>query len=197
MKHIQRVREFFQKTPVASLSSINLITKNKKYSYTLINHLTRKGEIKRITRGYYTIHDDPLLSVFCFRPSYIGLQDAMSIHNIWEQETCPVIITTKKVRNGSRTFLGCNAVIRRISKKYFFGIDYRKNGDFFFPVSDIEKTFIDMVYFNQIRRDTARKFTGRLNAAKLKEYLRKYDKRFSGRVMSFLDKKSCRKTRAK
>jgi len=186
MKHIDSVRTLFKKTPVVAFNSIVLATGNRKYSYTLIHNLVKKGEIRRITKGYYTSQNDPSLSVFCFRPAYLGLQDAMSFHGIWEQETSPVIITTRKARNGIRNFLGSNVVVRRISSRHFFGIENKKCSDILLPVSDIEKTFIDMVYFNEMRNDTARLFERKINAAKLDSYLKKYDKRFSKKVLSFL-----------
>ncbi len=67
----------------------------------------------------------------------------MSFHNLWEQETCPVIITTREVRTGIRKVFSSNVLLRRISKKYLFNYDYYKYGDFVLPVSDIEKIFID------------------------------------------------------
>lgn len=56
----------------------------------------------------------------------MGLQDALSIHNLWEQETIPIIIITRKIRQGIRKVLDLNVLIRRIDKKYFFGFDYIK-----------------------------------------------------------------------
>ena len=60
------------------------------------------------------------------------MQDALSIHDLWEQETVPVILTTRKVRPGIRQVMDNNIFIKRISKKYFFGFEYIKYGDFYF-----------------------------------------------------------------
>ena len=133
------------------------------------------GKIKRLAKGCYTAHEDTSLAVFCFKPAYLGLQDALSIHNLWEQETIPVIITAGKARNGIRTASGANIMIRRIDKKYFFGYDYLKQGDFYFPVSNIEKTFIDMVYCNEgISDETVAMIKKRIDRKKLKSYLKRY-----------------------
>ncbi len=179
IKYINEIRKLFRESPVVSINSLKkfITKKDKRYIYLLINNLLKNGEIKKITRGFYTIHDDPSLLVFCLKPSYLGLQDALSIHNLWEQETNPVIISVKKVRQGIRKIFGNNAVVRRISGKYLFGFEYKKNGDFYFPVSDIEKTFIDMVYYRQhIDKELLKEFKKRINKKKLFLYLKRYNK---------------------
>ncbi|MEM7816262.1 MAG: hypothetical protein QXN71_04025 [Candidatus Aenigmatarchaeota archaeon] len=134
--------------------------------------------------GYYTIYDDPSVFVYCIKPAYLGLQDAMSFHNLWEQETSPIIITTRKVVPGTRVILGSNVGVRRIQPKHFFGYDYVKWSDgFFLPVSDIEKTSIDMVYFRELRKDMIKLFRNKIDADKLKKYLKAYKRRFAKTVL--------------
>jgi predicted transcriptional regulator of viral defense system len=190
-KHQKKINSLFEKSPIVSFSSISRIIRDKKkikqYSKQLIRNLLLKGEIKRLTKGYYTQHDDPSLAVFCFKPSYLGLQDALSVHNLWEQETVPVIITSRKVRQGIRKILELNVLIRRIAGKYFFGVEYIKQGDFYFPYSDIEKTFIDMLYFKEnLDKETLQNIKKRANKNKLNSYLKKYPKEFQKRVLGVL-----------
>ena len=186
MKQVDLIREHARKTPVFSSGSVVRMIGDSGYSYLLLNHLVRRGEIKRLTKGYYTIHDDPSLLVYCMKPAYLGLQDAMSLNNIWEQETGPVILTAKKIRPGTRKVLGSNVTVRRVSARYIFGFYYMKYGDLVMPVSDIEKTFIDMAYFRLLRKDTTRLFLKRLDRERVSDYLRKYDKRFSKRVLGLI-----------
>ncbi len=191
-KYIRQVENLFKKSPVVSFSSISRIVRFKQYTkqYTkqLIRNLILKGKVKRLTKGYYTQHDEISLSVFCFKPSYLGLQDALSIHNLWEQEAVPVIITTKQIRPGIRRVMGSNILLRRINKKYLFGFEYKRVGDFYAPVSDIEKTFIDMVYFNeQLSEETRKNMIKNLNSKKLNSYLRVYPKKFRKRVLGCLE----------
>jgi len=188
IKYIDKVRKFFEESPIVSINSLKkFLGKNKKYIYLLINHLIKRGEIKRLTDGFYSLYDDPSLAVFCFKPAYLGLQNALSIYNLWEQETIPVIITTRKIRTGIRQISGINVLIRRIKKEYFFGFEYIKYGDFYLPVSDIEKTFIDMIHFKQdIDKETLKNFKKRINKPKLKIYLKKYPKRIRERILNKL-----------
>ncbi len=190
IKYLDNIKKFFVESPVVDIESLKkfIAKKNKDYIYLVISNLLKKKEIKRITKGYYTIHEDPSLIVFCFKPSYLGLQNALSFHNLWEQETNPSVITTRNLRKGVRTVFGRNVLIKRIDKKYIFGFEYYKDGDFYFPYSDIEKTFIDMVYFRQpLDKENVLEFKKNINKKKLKDYLKKYPKRFRDKVMSKLD----------
>ena len=192
-KHLDRIEALFNKSPVVSFSSLKrIINVNGKTDYTkvLINNLTKQGKIKKITKGCYTKHNDNNLSVFCFKPAYLGLQAALSFHHLWEQETIPVIITTKKTRVGIRTALGGNILIRRISQKYFFGFEYYQEGDFYFPYSDIEKTLIDLVVFKEpLSSSTLKEIKKRIDRKKLLTYLKHYPPKTQNKVLELLSDK--------
>ena len=199
-KYLKEILEFFKKSPVVDLDSIKGIIRNKKdikqYHKQLIKNLISKNRIKKLARDFYTIHEDPSLAIFCFKPSYLGLQDALSLHELWEQETIPVVITARKVRQGIRKILGTNVLVRRIDKRYVFGFNYEKQGDFYFPYSDIEKTFIDMIYFKQyLDKETKTNIIKKLNRKKLNSYLKIYPKRFRKRVLNLLKSPARRKNR--
>jgi predicted transcriptional regulator of viral defense system len=184
IKHLGKIREFLKETPVFTTRDIRVITKNSNYSYVLIGNMIKKGEIKRIKKGFYTIHDDPMLSVFCFRPSYIGLQSALSIHNLWEQETNVVIVTSSKARTNLREVFGNNVVVHRIKPQMLFGYDLVKYGEFHLPVSDMEKTLIDLIYFNQNpSRDVIKNIRRKINAEKFMMYLKPYPRRIRARIL--------------
>lgn len=181
--HINKIREFIKSVPVFRVRDIELLVGNRNYAHLILHKLTKKGEIKRVVKGWYSLHDDPIVSVFCFKPAYVGLQEALSLHNLWEQETNVVVITTKKVRGGIREILGNNVILRTIEPKYFFGFDLIKYENFFVPVSDIEKTLIDFVYFKEsLARETLREIIKRMNKQKLIEYLKKYPSKFKQKV---------------
>jgi len=145
------------------------------------------GNQKYVLAGFDQVK--PLI-VFCFKPAYLGLQNALSFHNLWEQETNPVIITTRELRRGIRKVFDRNVLIRRISRKYLFGFEYYEDGDFYFPYSDIEKTFIDMVYFRQpLDAEVISSFREKIDRKKLAEYLKKYSERFRKKINNVLRKK--------
>ena len=189
IKYLKDVREFFKQTPVVTSRDIRLIVKNDNYAHLLIRNMIKKGEIKRIKKGYYTIHEDPTLSVFCFKPAYIGLQSVLSIHDLWEQETNVVVVTAKEVRIGVREVFGNNIILHRIKPSLLFGYDLVKYDDFYIPVSDLEKTLIDFVYFNEIPDDRVIENIRRnIDMEKLMKYLEAYSNRVKKKILKTLGK---------
>lgn len=192
--HLEKIEELFEKSPVLDFKSIEkIVGKSKRGSYAklLIHNLIKKGKIKKIGKGFYTQHDELSLAVFSFKPAYLGLQSALSYHGVWEQETIPVVITLKKARRGLRSLMGGNVLIKNIDKKYFFGFDYVKEGSFYLPYSDLEKTFIDMVMFNQnINKEVLKNIKKRINNRKLFDYLKKYPVKVKKRVKAYFPLKN-------
>lgn len=186
-KYIDQIEKLFEKSPVVSFGSISrIISKNgkSKYAKLLISHLLNQHKIFRLTKGFYTKHTDISLAVFCFKPAYLGLQSALSHHNLWEQETIPVIITPKNVRQGIRKVMGGNILIKRIRKDFLFGFKHYKEEIFLIPYSDIEKTIIDMIFFRQdIPKDSLKKARKMINKKTLSVYLKYYSPKFRKKVM--------------
>lgn len=176
--------KLFEKSPLVTSKSITKMIQNSYYKQ-LIKKLTDSKKIYRIAKGKYSRFNDPSLFVFAVTPSYLGLQDAMSIHDLWSQETTPIIITSKKIRSGIRNIMNSNILVRRIDRRYLFGFEYINFGEYYLPYSDLEKTFIDLVYFNEKIDDEAiNKFKNRLNYKKVKKYLRKYPKKIQNKCLS-------------
>ena len=188
--HLKKVEELFDRSPVVDFKSIErIIGKSKKSSYAklLISNLIKKGTLMKIGKGVYTKYNEISLAVFSFKPAYLGVQTALSYHDSWEQETIPVIVTTRKVRRGIRSLIGANVLVRNIDKKHFFGIESIKEGNFYLPYSDLEKTLIDMVVFNQgIDKETLENIKSKINKKKLSGYLKKYSLMIKKRVNKLL-----------
>lgn len=182
-KYLKDIESLFKKSPVVTANSIARIIKNKQYAKQLVRNLILKEKVKRLAKGYYTLHDDPSLVVYCFKPSYLGLQDALSFHNLWEQETIPIIITTRKVRQGVRKVMGASVLIRRISKKYLFGFDYYEQDGLYLPYSDREKTIIDLVYFKE---KIDKRMAKNVDQKKLRSYANRYPLKIKKRILSLL-----------
>jgi predicted transcriptional regulator of viral defense system len=155
-----------------------------------MNHLTKKGEIKKITRGAYTFKEEIEVVGFAFSPFYYGLQEALSLRNLWEQEVNPVVITPRKIRQGVRKFLGNNYLIKRVNRSMFFGFEMIKYYEFWIPVSDVEKTLIDFVYFKQaLPKETIEEIKQQIRDEILFGYLKRVPKWVKKRVLKLLSEK--------
>lgn len=185
---IKKVREFASETPYFTIHDIKRILKNKNYAYLVLNILTKRKEIFRLAKGFYSKYDDPSLVVYYFKPAYLGLQDAMSYHNLWGQETATVVVTAKRVRSGTRKVLGCNVVVKRINVKYLFGFDFLKVSKFYLPVSSIEKTFIDLIYFKEWRKEYEKYFKGKVDKKLVKKYASYYPRKIKEKILKIAEK---------
>jgi len=177
MKYMKEFKVHFSQKPAFSVGEANLFLKNREasdgYNKLVIHNLLSRNEIYRVAKGIYTFHEDAQMVGYGFVPFYYGLEDALSLRNVWEQETNPVVITPRKVRPGVRQFEGRNFVVRRIDRKMFFGYSLMRYDDFSIPVSDIEKTFLDLIYFKvRLPREVMLTVLSRSNKAVLKEYIR-------------------------
>ncbi len=177
--HLAAVREFIAKTPVFRARDVKLMVKDRVYTFLPLHNLERRGEVQRIVKGWYTARGDPSVAVFAFRPAYLGLQEALSLRDLWEQETNVVIVTCVSVRPGVREILGSKAILHGIDEKYFFGFDYLDYGGIALPVSDVQKTLIDLVYYRELPgTDVLRRLAKEADESKLRDYLLRYPPRF-------------------
>ncbi len=189
----QKLLERLYGQPAFSITQLKTLLGTKKiskgYLHLLVHNLLARKKLKRITKGFYSFNGDAQVVGFAFQPFYYGLQDALSLRNLWEQETNPVVITPRKVRTGLRKFGESNYVVKRIERKMFFGYNMVKYGDFWIPVSDAEKTLIDFAYYNQpLDENTRKELRKKIDRKKLLEYLKKTPEKTREKTLSMLKK---------
>jgi predicted transcriptional regulator of viral defense system len=150
---------------------------SKEYLHFLIQYCIKAKGLKKISRGNYTFKEDLIVAGFAFKPFYYGLHYALSLHGFWGQASNPVIITPKKVRSGVRSVMESNIIVRRIIPEMFFGFELKEINEFWVPVSSIEKTLIDFVYFRQkIPQEARKNLLKKTDSKALKELLKKCPK---------------------
>lgn len=191
MKYKKQLYDNFKKSKVFSLRDVRILFNNKNiskdYSKNLMSNLIKEKKIHKITNGKYTFQEEIMCIGFAFSPFYYGLQEALSLHNLHEQETNAIIITTNKIKPGIREIMNTNVYLRRIDKKYFFGYDFIKYYDIEIPVSDIEKTLIDLVYYKEnISKDLILEIKKKIDLIKLNEYLEKYPITIKNKVLDLI-----------
>jgi len=191
MKYKKQLYDNFKKSKVFSLRDVRILFNNKNiskdYSKNLMSNLIKEKKIHKITNGKYTFQEEIMCIGFAFSPFYYGLQEALSLHNLHEQETNAIIITTNKIKPGIREIMDTNVYLRRIDKKYFFGYDFIKYYDIEIPVSDIEKTLIDLVYYKEsISKDVILEIKKKIDLIKLNKYLEKYPITIKNKVLDLI-----------
>jgi len=186
MKYMREVEKQFQSPsyPVFRSYELESFKMGKKYKKRLIHLLLSNGRIERITRGVYTFHNDVTVVGFAFSPFYYGFEDALSIRGLSLQGTNSIVVTFRNVRQGVRSFKSRNYLVRRVPQDLFFGYNLLKRGKFWIPVSDLEKTIIDMMYFDHYIRDEL--WPGilkELDMERLRDHLKRYKKGFRDEML--------------
>jgi predicted transcriptional regulator of viral defense system len=164
---------------------------SENYVSLFLNNNIKKGRIVRLKKGVYSFSSNIENIEKAFSPSYHALQDALSIHGLWTQQTIPVLVTPKKIRSGERQVLGSKILIRRINRKMFFGFEEKKYFGSWVSVSDLEKTLIDFYYYNEpLDKKVISKIIKKINSKKLLQYLKQTNKRTEEKVKKILKKTS-------
>jgi predicted transcriptional regulator of viral defense system len=188
MKYVKEFIEVFSKKDFFSTKDVKLFLlnkgANKSYFSVFLSNLIKQKKIFRISHGFYSFKERIDSIEKNFFPSYHGLQDALTIHELWGQQTNTILITPKKIRSGERIVNGNKVFIKKINRKMFFGFESIKIIDSWVMVSDIEKTLIDFVYYNEnIDKKTLENLKRKIDLKKLKKYLKNIDKRYSKKVL--------------
>jgi len=195
MTNTSELRKRFSNEPAFSSRDIKTFFAKRglsqEYQNLMTHNLVASGKLFRIGKGIYTFREEMQAVGFAYSPFYYGLQDALSLRNLWEQETTPVVITPRKVRTGVRTFLGNNYTVRKIARRMFFGFELVKYGGFWVPVSDVEKTLIDLVYFRQpLSDELVREMKKSIRKSTMDDYLKRAPAGLARRVRTKLASKA-------
>jgi predicted transcriptional regulator of viral defense system len=194
MKYTEMFRRHFRDAPAFTARDAGVFLSqsgiSRGYLRTLLRNLVKKGELKRISKGAYTFREEAAVAGFAFQPFYYGLEEALTLRKLWEQETNPVIMTPRRVRSGVRAFLGTNIIVRRISRRMFFGFSMVRHYGMWLPVSDVEKTLIDFFHFREHLPGAAlAEIRKQMRKDVLEGYLKRCPKRLAAKVRNALKRK--------
>ncbi len=194
MKYETAFTEFFSKQNLFTSSDarrfLSGLGASEAYIRLMLHNMVKSGKLNRIKKGIYSFSRNEAVIGFAFRPFYYGLQYALTIRKLWTQQSVPVIITTSKANPGARQVMGLRVILRRINENGFFGFEYINYGGIFVPVSDIEKTLLDFVYYDvKIDPETMAVLRGKSDEKKLRDYsLRIFGERGIELLRTFLHK---------
>lgn len=170
------------------LDGIGVNTKNLA---RIISYLKKTGKIGSLGKGVYTYNKDSPVIGFGYSPFYYGLLYAMSIREFWTQDSRPELVTIRQVRRTQLKTPDEKVVFftHHISADRFFGFDFIKYGEFTVPVSDAEKTLIDLFYFRvRLPLQEYSRVLKSVNVTKLRKYISKYDTKTGTAVLKFVNK---------
>ncbi|MBI4453464.1 hypothetical protein HY636_02365 [Candidatus Woesearchaeota archaeon] len=122
-----------------------LVNKEADYVKTLLYRLRKQGLIKRIEKGKYTTHDDPMIfSTHLMYPSYLSLWTALRYFNMTQQQPMDLFVMTPIKRKDINYQ---NKRIRFIKTKQMFGYRKERYFDFDVFIAEKEKAIIDSMLY--------------------------------------------------
>ena len=111
------------------------------------------------------------------------------IRDLVDDQVVMEVMTTRIVRRSRiKAFNDIELVLHHIPERLYFGFDQVHYAGSIVPVSDPEKTIIDLLYYRiGISRQDYLGLIKAIDRKRLVNYLKEYDSRFSSRVIRFFD----------
>ena len=151
-----------------------------------LSRMVKEGRAHAVMKGVFSLEKKDEVVGFAFTPFYYGGLAALMIRDIIDDQVKMEIMTTRRVR---KSFLdvydgSSKVVVHHIPRSYYFGFEDLKYGNITVPVSNPEKTLIDLFYYKE--KLSVQNYAGLLKIIRkgvLREYLKRYDKHTRTAVM--------------
>ncbi|EQD35367.1 transcriptional regulator, partial [mine drainage metagenome] len=116
-----------------------------------LSRMVKNERVYKITKGVFSLERRDDIVGFAFAPFYYGGLAALMIRDLIDDQVKIEIMTTRRVKRSFVEVYGGSSVVvvHHIPKRYYFGFEDLKYGDMVVPVSNPEKTLIDLFYYKQ------------------------------------------------
>jgi predicted transcriptional regulator of viral defense system len=132
--------------PVFTTRQISAIIGDSRYAKVYLHRLLERKLIRRLKRGFYTVHDDPVIyATHIYYPSYISLWYAFQYHGTTTQ--LPRILEIMTHRKDSIQEM------EFINTGYLWGYRAIRYSGFEVFMADLEKAIIDAVITERVPVD--------------------------------------------
>ncbi len=184
----QALKEQMKDFVVFTLNDIRKM--DPRFDRRRFNEWQAKGYIKKLRRGYYMFSQHELNEQVLFlmanklyAPSYVSLEAALSYYGLIPEGVYSLTsITTKKTADFKTPIVRFS--YRSIKPELFFGYTIEQQSGQGYKIAEIEKVFLDYVYFNpnianssdfEEWRFNSEEFLAKADMQKLQQYISAYD----------------------
>ena len=173
---------------------------SKKTVQVTLSRMVKDGRLYHVSKGKFSFTKTAETAGFAYSPFYYGGLSALMIRDLIDDQVKMEVMTTKTVRHRRAVAFGdIELVVHHLPKAYYFGFNEIRYLNHTVPVSDPEKTFIDLLYFRVT--PSSYDYYALVNAIdkkKLASYLKRYKNGFAKKAKRFFDSmvKSARQRRA-
>ncbi len=156
-------QKFVSNIPVFTTKQISALIGDERYTKVYLHRLIKRKLINKLKRGFYTVHDDPVIyASHIYYPSYISLLYAFQHYGTTTQ--LPKLIEVMTYRKDSIPD------IEFIKTGYLWGYHTIRYRDFEIFIADLEKAIIDAVITQRVPFDEIQTAIQGCDIKKLEEY---------------------------
>lgn len=195
MKLGDRITDAFKDFKTFTLNDVRVLLSERGGSVSdrtirvTLSRMAKKRRIYKVTKGVFSLQKRDEFSGFAFAPFYYGGVAALMIRDLIDDQVKMEVMTTRRVKRSVLEIYGGDTmiVLHHIPKKYYFGFGDEKYGSITVPVSDPEKTLIDLFYYK--RAMSIQDYAGvlkRIKIRRLRYYLKAYDGHTRASVLNFV-----------
>ncbi len=154
--------------PIFTTRQISAIFGDSRYTKVYLHRLLERKLIKRLKRGFYTVHDDPVIyATHIYYPSYISLWYAFQYHGTTTQ--LPKILEIMTHRKDSIQEM------EFINTGYLWGYQTIRYSGFEVFMADLEKAIVDAVVTERVPVDEVEAAIRQCDREILEEYTLRTD----------------------
>ncbi len=167
-----------------------------------LNDWQDKGYIKKLRRGFYMFSDLSLneqalclIANKLYAPSYVSFETALSYYGLIPEGVYSLTSVSTKKTSNFKTQIALFSY-RSIKPSLFFGYKLEKYMGQAYKIAEIEKAFLDYVYFNPKIADepafhewrfNSEEFLAKADMGKLRQYTTAFrNRRLSARIKNVL-----------
>ncbi len=186
------ITKMFGSWPVFTTDdAFNFLSGSRKVSrktvQVTLSRMVAGGKLYHLSKGKFSFSKSAEIAGFSYSPFYYGGAAALMIRDLIDDQVKMEVMTTKVVRKRNAKILGGTAIImHHLPRDYYFGFNDVKYLGRTIPVSDPEKTFIDLLYFRiRLSGQDYYPLINAMDGRRLASYLKRYKKRFADRAKRF------------
>ena len=137
----------------------------------------KKGYVKKICKGFYIFSDTKIneqtlfaIANHIYEPSYISLEMALSIYGLIPEAVYVITSVTSKKTRVLNSTVG-NFMYKHVKPQLLFGYQIKEYNGYSYKIADVEKAFLDYLYFNSKIKDEESFESMRFNVEAFKEII--------------------------
>jgi predicted transcriptional regulator of viral defense system len=155
--------EFAERAPVFTTKQAAAAIGDMNYSKVSLSKLVNRGLIRRLKRGYYTVHEDPVIyASHIYHPSYISLWYAFQHYGTTTQLPVKIEVMARRSDIVER--------IEFVRTGEMWGYGPVKYSGFRIFMADLEKAIIDAIHTERVPVDEVGNAIRKADKDKLEEY---------------------------